>query len=131
MLNVPFFFFFFYSVSQPLDLCKANKSTGRQNSKEKTQKTEDVINSDLILGLKRDLANKTARTDKRREVENGFRQTRNTKSVAFFHMFHTHTHTDTCRSRVAHIAVKDKGSTVVFLCGSVMDRKEKREKKRG
>lgn len=55
---------FFYSVSRPLDLCKANKSPGhkkkkKNKNKEKKQKTENVINSDLILGLKGDLANKT------------------------------------------------------------------------
>lgn len=31
-------------------------------------------------------------------------------------------------SRVAHLAVRDKGSTVVFLCGSGMGRKKKRKK---
>lgn len=59
----------FYSVSQPLDLCKASKSpgdkikeeknTGENKNKEKTQKTENVINSGLTLGLKGDLANRT------------------------------------------------------------------------
>lgn len=54
MLNVPFF----YSVSRPLDLCKANKSPGDKKTKKSNKKTENVINSDLILGLKGDLANK-------------------------------------------------------------------------
>lgn len=51
---------------------------------------------------------------------------RNTKSVAFPHVSLTRTHA----SRVAHIAVKDKGSTVVFLSGSGMERKRKKERKR-
>lgn len=38
---------------------QSEQITRRQNNKEKKQKTENVINSDLILGLKRDLANKT------------------------------------------------------------------------
>lgn len=60
----PFFFlFFFNSVSRPLDLCKANKSPSdkkkkKQKTKQRTE-TENVINSDLTLGLKGDLANKT------------------------------------------------------------------------
>lgn len=47
---------------------------------------------------------------------------RNTKSVAFPHasLACTRTHA----SRVAHLAVKDKGSTVVFPCGSGMERKK-------
>lgn len=49
---------------------------------------------------------------------------RNTKSVPFPHVSPTQTHA----SRVAHIAVKDKGSTVVFLSGSGMERKKKRKK---
>lgn len=52
---------------------------------------------------------------------------RNTKSVAFPHVSLTHVHR-THASRVAHIAVKHKGSTVVFLCGSGMERKKKRKK---
>lgn len=51
---------------------------------------------------------------------------RNTKSVAFPHVSLTRTLTHA--SRVAHIAVKDKGGTVVFLCGSGMERKKKRKK---
>lgn len=50
---------------------------------------------------------------------------RNTKSVAFPHVSLTRSLTHA--SRVAHIAVKDKGSTVVFLCGSGMERKKKRK----
>lgn len=48
---------------------------------------------------------------------------KNTKSVAFSHVLVTQTH----GSRAAHIAVKDKGSTVVFLCGSGMEGKKERE----
>lgn len=51
---------------------------------------------------------------------------RNTKSVAFPHV--SLTRTQTHASRVAHIAVKDKGSTVVFLSGSGMERKKKRKR---
>lgn len=57
---------FFYSVSRPLDLCKANKSPGdkkttktTKKTKKRNKKTENVINFDLTLGLKRDLANET------------------------------------------------------------------------
>lgn len=52
---------------------------------------------------------------------------RNMKSVAFPHasLACTLTHV----SGVAHLAVKDKGSTVVLLCCSGMDRR-KRERKR-
>lgn len=45
-------------------------------------------------------------------------------------MFHSLTHTAAHASRVAHMAVKDKGGTVVFLCGSGMERKKKRKKER-
>lgn len=38
---------------------QSEQITRRQKNKEKKQKTENVINSDLILGLKGDLANKT------------------------------------------------------------------------
>lgn len=44
------------STSWPM---QSEQITRRQNNKEKKQKTENVINSDSILGLKRDLANKT------------------------------------------------------------------------
>lgn len=51
---------FFYSMSRSLDLCKAKKkSPGDKTTKKRNKKTENVINFDLILGLKRDLANKT------------------------------------------------------------------------
>lgn len=115
ILNVPFF----YSVSRPLD--KANKSPGDKTTK--TQKTENVINSDLILGLKRDLANKTYALTKG-EGWKWLQTMRNTKSVAFPRFTCTLTHA----SRVAHLAVRDKGSTVVFLCGSGTGRKQKRKK---
>lgn len=42
-----------------------------QENKEKKQKTENVINSDLTLGLKRGLGKQNKGTDKRREAENG------------------------------------------------------------
>lgn len=45
-------------------------------------------------------------------------------------MFHSLTRTATHASRVAHMAVKDKGSTVVFLCGPGMERKKMRKKAR-
>lgn len=53
---------------------------------------------------------------------------RNTKSVAFPHV--SLTRTPTHASRVAHIAVKDKGSTVVFLFGPGMERKKTSERKK-
>lgn len=46
-------------------------------------------------------------------------------------MFHSLTRTLTHASRAAHIADKDKGSTVVFLCGSGMERKKMRQRERG
>lgn len=55
MLNVPFF-------TLCLDLLTYAKQTNHQETKttkKRNKKTENVINSDLILGLKRDLANKT------------------------------------------------------------------------
>ena len=51
---------FFFTLC--LDLLTYAKQTNHQETKknkEKKQKTENVINSDLILGLKGDLANKT------------------------------------------------------------------------
>lgn len=100
MLNVPFFFFF-YSVSRPLDLCKANKSPWDEKKK-KTERTENVINSDLTLGLKGELGKQNKGTDKRREAENGLRQWE-TLNLLLFHISLTRTLTHT--SRVAHIAV--------------------------
>lgn len=70
MLNVPFF----YSVSRPLDLFKANKSPGDKTTKKRNKKTENVINSDFDSWTKGGLGKHNKRTDKRREVENGFRQ---------------------------------------------------------
>lgn len=54
MLNVPF-----YTLC--LDLLTYAKQTNHQETTQqrREKKTENVINSDLILGLKRDLANKT------------------------------------------------------------------------
>lgn len=121
MLNVPFF-------TLCLDLLTYAKQTNHQETKkrkEKQQKTENVINSDLILGLKGDLANKTNALTKGERLK-WLQTMRNTKSVAFTHV--SLTRTQTHASRVAHIAVKDKGSTVVFLSGSGMERKKKRKK---
>lgn len=53
---------------------------------------------------------------------------RNTKSVAFPHV--SLARTPTHASRVAHIAVKDKGSTVVFLSVSGMERERERDRER-
>lgn len=42
-----------------LTYAKQKKSPGDKTTKKRNKKTENVINFDLILGLKRDLANKT------------------------------------------------------------------------
>lgn len=61
-----------------LDLLTYAKQTNhhetKKTRKKKTERTENVINSDLTLGLKGELGKQNKGTDKRREVENGLRQ---------------------------------------------------------
>lgn len=104
MLNVPFFFF--NSVS--LNLLTYAKQTNHHETKKQRKETENVINSDLTLGLKKrgDLANKTKALTKGERLKNGFGQWE-TLNLLLFHvsLICKLTHT----SRAAHIAVKDKG----------------------
>lgn len=90
---------FFYSVSRPLDLCKANKSPGdkkttkttKKNNKEKKQKNWKCHQLWLDSWTKEGLGKRNKGTDNRREVENGFRQWE-TLNRSLFHMFHSHVH---------------------------------------
>lgn len=71
MLNVPFFL---NSVS--LNLLTYAKQTNHHETKKQRKETENVINSDLTLGLKKrgDLANKTKALTKGERLKNGFGQ---------------------------------------------------------
>lgn len=108
--------FFLNSVS--LNLLTYAKQTNHHETKKQRKETENVINSDLILGLKKrgDLANKTKALTKGERLKNGFGQWE-TLNLLLFHvsLICKLTHT----SRAAHIAVKDKGKrsrASLWLC---------------
>lgn len=89
---------FFYSVSRPLDLCKANRSPGdkKTNKKKKKQRKETKNWKCHQLWLdswtkKGDLANTTKALTKERGWK-WLQTMRNTKSVAFPHVSLTHVH---------------------------------------
>lgn len=108
--------FFLNSVS--LNLLTYAKQTNHHETKKQRKETENVINSDLTLGLKKrgDLANKTKALTKGERLKNGFGQWE-TLNLLLFHvsLICKLTHT----SRAAHIAVKDKGKrsrASLWLC---------------
>lgn len=138
MLNVPFLFC--VSTSWPMQskqiTRRQNKrrknNTGGNENKEKTQKTENVINSDLTLGLKGDFGKQNKGTDKRRVVENGFGQWE-TLNQLLFHMFHSHTHT--CIQSCTHSRQRQRQrshflSLSLSLTGCDGEKRERKKRER-
>lgn len=107
----------FYFVSRPLDLCKTNKSPGDNETKKRNKKLKMSSTLTWLLDWNGDLANKAKALTKGER----FRQWE-TLNQLLFHV--SLTHKPTHASRVAHMTVKDKDSTVVFLSG--MERKKKK-----
>lgn len=99
--------FFLNSVS--LNLLTYAKQTNHHETKKQRKETENVINSDLTLGLKKKEGTwqtKQRHWQKERDWKNGFGQWE-TLNLLLFHVSLTCKLTHT--SRAAHIAVKDKG----------------------
>lgn len=104
-----------------LDLSARATLTNHQDREKKPKNTDNVIECDANLGLKRDLANKTNALKK--GVGVGGVASDNEKLLC--HVASLACATDA--SKVAHLAVGHKGGTLVFLCGFGMDRKKKRK----
>lgn len=104
-------FFLFIFVFTYLDLLTYAKQTNHWEKKNE-KKTENVINSDLTLGLKGGLGKQ-----RHWQKESGWKQLqtmRNTKLVAFPHCIHMHNHT--CIQSHTHSSQRQRQHSCVSLC---------------
>lgn len=104
-------FFLFIFVFTYLDLLTYAKQTNHWEKKNE-KKTENVINSDLTLGVKGGLGKQ-----RHWQKESGWKQLqtmRNTKLVAFPHCIHMHNHT--CIQSHTHSSQRQRQHSCVSLC---------------